>query len=69
MREIRERKKDIDRKVNRRKREECVCARREREKLADERSGEGEKRRVDGAVNEHAAPREERRGRRRKRRR
>lgn len=60
MREIRERKKDIDRKVNRRKREECVCAR--REELADERSGEGEKRRADGAVNEHAAPREERRG-------
>lgn len=55
MREIRERKKDIDRKVNRRKKrgvrmceERMRVGRRERErerqKLADDRSGEGEER-------------------------
>lgn len=30
-----------------------MCEERKRERKADERSGEGEKRRVDGAVNEH----------------
>lgn len=59
IREIRERKKDIDRKVNRRKKRGArVCARREGErwKLADERSGKGEKSRRSG---ERARRREE----------